>query len=113
MFDVHVRPCAVGAYSRVTQNELALRLYQAGVFDPARSEPALTALSMMDFEGKEQVLREVQKRAAETADKLKLAAPPPEAAEARLTQGAQADLKKAAQSKITANAHERAEVKLA
>lgn len=112
VFDVHVRPSAAGAYSRVTQNELALRLYQAGLFDPALAEPALTALGMMDFDGKEQVVSEVQKRAAETADKLKLLSAAPKATDARLTQGAQADVRNAAQSKITANAHERAEVKL-
>ncbi|MDO5112095.1 MAG: hypothetical protein Q4E65_07305 [Clostridia bacterium] len=113
VFDVHVRPATAGAYSRVSQNELAIQLYQAGFFDPARAQAALTALGMMDFEGKEQTIREVQKQAAETADKLRLAGRMAEQkAGGGLTKGADADLRRAADSAVTAQAREKAEVRL-
>ncbi len=113
VFDVRVRPGAIGAYSRVTQNELALKLYQAGLFDPGRTDAALTALGMMDFEGKEQVLRDVRMRAADTANKLALAGRMAEKqADPALKKGADADLRRAMESKVTARAREKAEVKL-
>lgn len=59
VFDIKVSALRQSAYSRVAQNELALQLYQLGLFDPERVEQALMCLDMMDFEGKEQVIRSI------------------------------------------------------
>ena len=57
VFDIKVSAQKKSIYTRVSQNELALQLYQLGFFDPLRASQALQCLEMMDFEGKEQVLR--------------------------------------------------------
>ena len=40
----------------MSQNELALQLYQAGVFNPENSQPALALLQIMDFNHKQDVI---------------------------------------------------------
>ena len=57
LFDIRVTAQKQTAYSRVAQNELALQLYKMGVFDPNRSEQALLCLEMMEFDGKDELLR--------------------------------------------------------
>ena len=52
IFDIKISGEKAGPFSRLSQNELALQLYNAGFFDPERKEQALLAISMMDFEGK-------------------------------------------------------------
>ena len=48
-------------YSRLSQNELAKELYQMGFFNPELADQSAACLQMMDFDGKEQVLEDVQK----------------------------------------------------
>ena len=55
VFDIKVRAQKRNAFSTLSQNEMAKEFYSAGFFDPARSDQALAALEMMDFEGKAQV----------------------------------------------------------
>ncbi len=57
VFDVRVRASKAAAYSRISQNELAMSLFKNGFFAPGRARQALLALELMDFEGKEQVMR--------------------------------------------------------
>ena len=57
LFDIRVTAQKQTPYSRVAQNELALQLYKMGVFDPKRSEQALLCLEMMEFDGKDELLR--------------------------------------------------------
>ena len=54
-FDVRVSAQKRSAYSRVSQNELALELYRLGFFREDMRAQALECLEMMDFEGKEQI----------------------------------------------------------
>ena len=54
-FDVRVSAQKRSAYSRVSQNELALELYRLGFFREDMRSQALECLEMMDFEGKEQI----------------------------------------------------------
>ena len=56
VFDVIVTAQRKSPYSRMSQNELALQFYNAGFFEPARSQQALACLDMMDFEGKATVM---------------------------------------------------------
>lgn len=58
-YDIKVKVQKRDAYSRVSQNELALQLYSAGFFSPQAVTPALAALSMMDFEGKDATVRQI------------------------------------------------------
>ncbi len=56
VFDIKVCAEKSSPFSKISQNELALQLYSAGMFNPEMRSQAVMALSMMDFEGKEQVL---------------------------------------------------------
>ena len=59
VFDVRVCAEKSSPFSKISQNELALQLYSAGIFNPEFRSQAVMALSMMDFEGKEQVLQRI------------------------------------------------------
>jgi hypothetical protein len=60
VFDVEVRAQKETAYSRLAQNELALQLYGAGVFNPQMADQAGMLLDMMDFKGKEELLIKIR-----------------------------------------------------
>ena len=42
-------------------NELALNFYQLGFFNPQMADQALACLSMMDFDGKEEIMQMIEK----------------------------------------------------
>ena len=52
VFDIKVCAEKSSPFSKISQNELALQLYGAGMFNPEMRQQALIAISMMDFEGK-------------------------------------------------------------
>lgn len=60
IFDIKVRAHKRTAFSRMAMNELACELYKMGIFEPERSREAQLCLEMMEFEGKEEILRRVQ-----------------------------------------------------
>ena len=66
VFDIRVITQKANPFSRLGQNELALELYKAGFFNPAVRDQALSALTLMDFEGKKQIIARV---AAEVPDR--------------------------------------------
>jgi len=59
VFDVKVSAQTKNAYSKNSQNELALALYGQGVFNPQLSDQALMLLDMMDFDGKDELMQKV------------------------------------------------------
>ena len=59
VFDVKVSAQTKNAYSKNSQNELALALYGQGVFNPQMSDQALMLLDMMDFDGKDELMQKV------------------------------------------------------
>lgn len=59
-FDIDVSAQKQNPYTKMEQNELALQLYNAGVFAPQNSDNALALLQFMDFEHKDDVMRKVQ-----------------------------------------------------
>ncbi len=59
VFDIKITSQKASPFSRVAQNELAKELYHMGFFNPEISDQALMALKMMDFEGREEVMRDV------------------------------------------------------
>ena len=56
-FDISVSAEKRSPFSRVTQNELAKEFYAMGLFAPERREEAIACVTMMDFEGKDALLR--------------------------------------------------------
>ncbi len=65
VYDIKVRTHKKTAYSRATANELAFRLYEMGLFDPQHKESAEICISMMDFDGKEDVLNKIRNSGGE------------------------------------------------
>jgi len=61
LFDVKVVCEKAPTYSRMSQNELALALYKAGLFSPDRREEALICLDMMDFDDKRFIMEKLRK----------------------------------------------------
>jgi hypothetical protein len=61
VFDIEVTAQKQNPYTRLSQNELALQFYSAGLFDPLRRDQALACLEMMDFDRKDFVVAAIQK----------------------------------------------------
>jgi hypothetical protein len=60
IFDIKVCAEKSSPFSKISQNELALQLYNAGMFNPELREQAIMAINMMDFEGKSEVLNRLR-----------------------------------------------------
>ncbi len=60
IFDVKVTAEKTSPYTKLSQNELALQFYNQGFFNPQMADQALACLEMMDFEGKEQVIKRIE-----------------------------------------------------
>ena len=63
LFDITVSAQKQSAYSRMSQNEMALQFYSAGFFDPRNAQQALLCMDMMDFYRKEMVMQQISKNA--------------------------------------------------
>lgn len=59
IFDIKVSAQKASPFSKISQNELALQLYNNGIFNPEMRSQALAAVSMMDFEGKDAVIARI------------------------------------------------------
>lgn len=55
IFDIDVKAQKSNAFSKLSQNETAVNLYNMGVFAPENAQSALAMLEIMDFDGKEKV----------------------------------------------------------
>lgn len=60
LFDIKVSAQKENAYTKMAQNELAIELLNAGVFNPQMTDQSLLLLSMMDFPKKDELARKVQ-----------------------------------------------------
>lgn len=60
VFDIEVRSQRENAYTKMSQNELALQFYNGGMFNPQMTDQVLIALDMMDFRGKEELTRKLE-----------------------------------------------------
>ena len=60
LFDIEVTAQKQSAYSKLSQNEMALQLYNAGFFNPQMADQALACLEIMDFDRKQFVIDKVQ-----------------------------------------------------
>lgn len=59
VFDIKITSQKASPFSKVAQNELAKELYHMGFFHPENAPQVLVALEMMDFEGREEIIRKV------------------------------------------------------
>ena len=60
VFDIEVSAQKQNAYSKISQNELALQLLNAGVFNPQLVDQSMLLLKMMDFKGKDEIIRDLE-----------------------------------------------------
>ena len=60
VFDVEVRSQRENAYTKMSQNELAIQFLQMGVFNPQMTDQSLMMLDMMDFRGKDEIVSKVE-----------------------------------------------------
>lgn len=63
VFDIEVHVQNETEYNKTSYNELALQLYEAGIFNPELADQANQALEIMDFKGKNEVQGRVQQNA--------------------------------------------------
>ena len=59
VFDIEVKAQKAAAYTKMSQNELALQFYSLGFFDPAQADPSLMCLDMMEFDGKDALMQKI------------------------------------------------------
>ena len=57
VFDIRVLPQKSSSYTKLTQNELALQFYQLGFFSEGQADQALACMSMMEFDGKDELMQ--------------------------------------------------------
>lgn len=60
VFDLKIKAQKRSPFSIEAQYERAKELYGMGFFDPAKAQESMIALEMMDFDGKDKVLQQVQ-----------------------------------------------------
>ena len=60
VFDIEVRAQRENAYTKMSQNELAIQFYNMGVLNPQNTDTALMLIEMMDFRGKEELRQKIQ-----------------------------------------------------
>lgn len=63
ILDIDVRPQKKSAYSKETQNQTAINLYNMGFFAPNNGDASLACLEMMDFDGVEKIRERVKQNA--------------------------------------------------
>ncbi len=61
VYDIQVSAQKSSPYSSMAQNELALQLYSAGIFDPQRADMALATIQLMDFKDKDKIIGMIKK----------------------------------------------------
>ena len=59
VFDVKISAQTKSPYSKNSQNELAMTLYNLGIFNPQMSDQAMMLLDLMDFDGKDELMQKV------------------------------------------------------
>ena len=62
-FDIKVYAQKRSAYTKVSNNEMAIQFFQMGFFNPQMAEQALLCLEMMDFDQKYEVMQKISRNA--------------------------------------------------
>ena len=61
-FDIDVQAQKENPYTKESYNELAVQMYQMGVFNPEMANQALMMLDIMDFKGKDALVPKIQQQ---------------------------------------------------
>lgn len=59
VFDIKVSAQKKNVYTKVSQNELAIQLFQLGFFNPQMTDQALMCLDLMEFDGKDGLMQKI------------------------------------------------------
>ena len=59
VFDIKISAQKKNVYTKVSQNELALQLYQLGFFNPQMADQALACLEIMDFDDRDTLSQKI------------------------------------------------------
>ena len=62
IFDIEVRAQRENAYTKMSQNELALQFFGNGMLNPQMTDQALIAIDMMDFRGKDELKKRIEQQ---------------------------------------------------
>ena len=62
VFDIEVRAQRENAYTKMSQNELALQFFSNGMLNPQMTDQALIAMDMMDFRGKDELKKKIEQQ---------------------------------------------------
>ena len=62
VFDIEVRSERETAYTKMSQNELALQFMQMGVFNPQLTNQVMMMMDMMDFRGKDELRGKIEQQ---------------------------------------------------
>jgi hypothetical protein len=62
VFDIEVRAQRENAYTKMSQNELALQFWGIGAFNPQMTDQTLLLLDMMDFRGKDTLKKKIMQQ---------------------------------------------------
>lgn len=60
VFDYDIKAQKRSPFSQMAQNEMAKEFYSLGFFNPERAQESMAALQMMDFDGHDQVMQQIQ-----------------------------------------------------
>ena len=62
VFDIEVRAQRENAYTKMSQNELAIQFMQMGAFNPQLTDQILLMMEMMDFKGKDEIIQKIREQ---------------------------------------------------
>ena len=63
IFDIKVSAQKKNVYTKISQNELSVQLYQMGAFNPQMADQVLMMLDMMEFDGKDGLMQKIAQNA--------------------------------------------------
>ena len=69
VFDICVKAEKNNPYSKLSQNETASNLYRMGIFNEDNMREAMIMLSMMDFDGKDEIMKKISEGKYEKGEK--------------------------------------------
>ena len=73
VFDVEVRAQRETAYTKLSNNEMALQFYDKGLLNPQMADQALMVLDVMDFRGKDELQKKIREQGTMQDVLLKIA----------------------------------------
>ena len=59
VFDIKVSAQKKNAYTKMSQNEMAIQFFQLGFFNPQNVDQALMCMDMMEFDGKDAIMQKI------------------------------------------------------